>query len=507
MGYFPLTGDRVIDGMTHGFYWKLGPDRTVDWSVSGGLFGEGWRDPAGLANEISLILTTYSYYANIKFNFVGYYSNPVAAASAGSEIDITLSTGYPFSSSSTWAMGFFPDSRYTAYFGQPGDVFLNVNSDANFLPSYAPGSQGWFLFLHEIGHTLGLKHPHDDGGTGRPTLDQIGLGVLNDDWGTVMSYNDDFQWNNFNWDPATPMILDALALQYIYGPNMSTNAGDTTFTLARTGYYMTLWDAGGTDIVSAASASEGWLILLPSAQPSRLVDTKVGLAVPLADAGLTAPTTLYWLAGDMEAAAGSASSDILVGSDDGNVLIGNGGNDSMDGGGGIDYSFYSGARSQYSLARNSDGSWIVSGLEGVDRLNNIERLTFGATKVALDIDGDAGQAYRLYQAAFDRTPDTGGLGFWINAIDNGVKLVDVAASFISSAEFQTTYGSLDTAHFVMQLYENVLHRGPDSSGLAFWENILDTAAAGRADVLAAFSESPENQANVIGQISGGIVYT
>jgi hypothetical protein len=39
--------------------------------------------------------------------------------------------------------------------------------------------------------------------------------------------------------------------------------------------------------------------------------------------------------------------------------------------------------------------------------------------VALDVDGAAGQAYRLYQAAFDRAPDKNGLGYWINGWIDG----------------------------------------------------------------------------------------
>ena len=48
-----------------------------------------------------------------------------------------------------------------------------------------------------------------------------------------------------------------------------------------------------------------------------------------------------------------------------------------------------------------------------------ERLTFSDANIALDIDGNAGQAHRIYKAAFDRAPDLGGLGFWINTLDNG----------------------------------------------------------------------------------------
>jgi hypothetical protein len=83
----------------------------------------------------------------------------------------------------------------------------------------------------------------------------------------------------------------------------------------------------------------------------------------------------------------------------------------------------------------------------------------------------------------------------------------VAGSFIASAEFASKYGGLDTAHFVTQLYQNVLHRAPESDGLSFWEGVLDRQTLTRSQVLAEFSESPENQANVIGAIQDGVFYT
>jgi serralysin len=443
----------------------------------------------------------------------------------GAEIDFSLSTSWPFSSSSTWAIGFFPDPRDTAYLGQPGDIFLNVNSGANFLPTYAPGSQGWFLFLHEIGHTLGLKHPHDDGGTGRPTLDQIGLGLLNDDWGTVMSYNDDFNWNSFSWDPATPMLLDVIALQYIYGPNMSTNAGDTLFQLSRINAYLTYWDASGTDTVDASSSFESWTIVLPRNQISSLVSTKGGLAAPTSDFSLTAPTTLFWLAGDIENARGSSAGDAITGSDGANrlegiggddyingyggndTLIGGAGNDTIDGGGGFDVACLSGMASSYQTNVNG-ATRTMQGQDGFDTYTNVFRFHFDNVSVAYDVNGDAGEAYRLYQAAFDRTPDLSGLGFWITALDNGSDLHQVAGYFLTSAESVQKYGvNPTTQQFVTQLYANVLHRAPDPSGEAYWENALVKGLVSRADALAFFSESSENQANVIGAIQNGIVYT
>ena len=41
------------------------------------------------------------------------------------------------------------------------------------------------------------------------------------DWAKIMSYNDDANWNLASLDPATPMPLDVLALQYLYGQNQT----------------------------------------------------------------------------------------------------------------------------------------------------------------------------------------------------------------------------------------------------------------------------------------------
>jgi hypothetical protein len=144
---------------------------------------------------------------------------------------------------------------------------------------------------------------------------------------------------------------------------------------------------------------------------------------------------------------------------------------------------------------------------GVDEwVTNVERIQFTNGFLGFDINGDAGQAYRLYQAAFDRTPDVPGLSYWIHDLDAGVSLHDVAAYFATSPEFISTYGQLDNQHYAAQLYTNVLHRTPDSSGLQFWVDSLNHGAS-RADVLIGFSESTENQANVIGAIQNGIFFT
>jgi serralysin len=146
-------------------------------------------------------------------------------------------------------------------------------------------------------------------------------------------------------------------------------------------------------------------------------------------------------------------------------------------------------------------------VSGTDTLQGVERIHFSDQfAVATDIAGHAGQAYRLYQAAFDRAPDLPGLGYQLNDLDNGNSLSWVAGNFIASPEFASRYGTdLDDTQFLDLLYQNVLHRAPDAGGLQFH---LDEFAQGqtRADMLTHFSESPENQANVIGQIDNGILF-
>ena len=135
-------------------------------------------------------------------------------------------------------------------------------------------------------------------------------------------------------------------------------------------------------------------------------------------------------------------------------------------------------------------------------------ITTPSTAVRHDINGVAGQAYRIYKAAFDRTPDLTGLGYWIKNMDSGSSLESVANSFINSTEFKTLYGT-NPSHesFVTQIYNNVLHRAYDQGGFTYWVDSLKNGANSQAAVLAQFSECAENQTAVIGLIGNGIEYT
>lgn len=150
-----------------------------------------------------------------------------------------------------------------------------------------------------------------------------------------------------------------------------------------------------------------------------------------------------------------------------------------------------------------EGAGIQSVIFGVNRIYFLDRT------LALDLDGNAGQAYRVYQAAFDRTPDPEGLGYWINSLDAGQgDLTWVAHNFILSDEFRAMYGDPATVtneEFLSLIYQNVLHRAPDGDGYKYWIDSLNEGFA-REKVLASFSESVENQQNVAADISHGIEF-
>jgi hypothetical protein len=144
----------------------------------------------------------------------------------------------------------------------------------------------------------------------------------------------------------------------------------------------------------------------------------------------------------------------------------------------------------------------------VINVQGLERVAFADQTIALDVDGHGGAAYRLYQAAFNRTPDQGGLGYWIDVLDRGASLTSVAEGFVDSKEFHDAYRvGLSNRDLVTQFYHNILHRDPDAGGLDFWTGILDRKVASVGYVLGEISESPENQAALIGVIGNGFVFT
>lgn len=381
------------------------------------------------------------------------------------------------------------------------------------LPYQDPARDGGLalrqVLLHEIGHSLHLKHPF-----GHADADgDIGQGPFLPDGEdmklfSVMSYTRDEASAAF----ASYAPFDLAALHYAYGVAPGARAGNDTYVLDPAAMNL-LWDGNGYDTVDGSALAQDLVLDLRPGYWS-FIGKQAATIGAAGQVSVNFGTVL-------EAALGGRGSDLLWGNEADNtlaagaghdVLAGLQGNDKLDGGSGIDVAYYAGKRADYSVLRNGAGATVAgvteaSASEGRDTLAGVERLRFTDTSVALDVDGINGQLYRLYRAAFDRKPDAGGLGFWVAMADRGVGLKEVAAAFTAGAEFAALYGAgADDASFLAQLYTNVLHRQYDQGGFDFWLKALKSGYA-RESVLIDFADSPENVAAVATLIANGFEYT
>lgn len=181
----------------------------------------------------------------------------------------------------------------------------------------------------------------------------------------------------------------------------------------------------------------------------------------------------------------------------------------VDGQGDIDIANFARSAEGMSFAVGRNGV-VFADAETVFFMRDVERVSFLEGTLLLDtgVGENAGMAYRLYQAAFNRTPDADGLAYWLGTLDSGAaSLSAIANHFIHSTEFIKAYGTPETvsnARFVELMYTHTLGRAFDRAGLDFWSERLDSGALSRADMLAHFTESGENQLRVAEQIDNGI---
>ncbi|MEP1766922.1 MAG: DUF4214 domain-containing protein [Sulfitobacter sp.] len=293
--------------------------------------------------------------------------------------------------------------------------------------------------------------------------------------------------------------------------------GSTTTTAAAGGYALEL-------VASAAVAVSlgGFTVTVDLSEGNGKLDL-----VNADDILTSVDTTLTSAVGSLTALG--VGDITLTGHDGADVLVGNKGDNVLDGGAGNDTVRYDLTRAEVTLNRLEDGSVEAVSEMGTDTLIGIETVMFSdeaitsktlsATVLSAEstdyfgdilagTDGDDGlyaggfsvglaadesaQVFRLYQAALDRVPDTGGHASWTEALFEGAStLSEVAAGFVASTEFQTTYGDLDTGDFVDLLYQNVLGRAADAGGRATWVARIDEEGLSRADAVTGFSESAE----------------
>ncbi|MBY0453281.1 MAG: DUF4214 domain-containing protein [Burkholderiaceae bacterium] len=198
------------------------------------------------------------------------------------------------------------------------------------------------------------------------------------------------------------------------------------------------------------------------------------------------------------------------------IYFGTQSDDYFDAGNGIDTVVFNGNKEDYFIEKTIDGLIVSSLTEGTDTLIGVERLQFKDISVAFDIETNSGMVYRLYQAAFDRIPGPNELGYWIWQMDHGMSHTQVAEQFTQSDEFKLLYSkksadgkntqSFTNEEIVDLFYAHVLHDQPRAN-FEYYVNELNTNQRTLAQILVGFTESKENQDNVIGVIGNGFDYT
>ena len=227
------------------------------------------------------------------------------------------------------------------------------------------------------------------------------------------------------------------------------------------------------------------------------------------------PTTFSGYGGD-DTFYNTSGNDRVYGGSGNDLIYAGQGVDVINGGDGIDTFRYRTMSFEDLDLDKIEGGYQVSidnflgdnWFYDVDILYGIERIKMFDGTLALDIDsGDtAGQAYRLYQAAFARTPDMPGVAYHMNDMEsNGLSIQQIASNFMASPEFKSMYGENPTDdEYINALYQNVLGRGAGVEEVAYYQERFDNGTWDRPQVMINFAESPENVSLVGPDIANGI---
>lgn len=373
-----------------------------------------------------------------------------------------------------------------------GDLWFNMFSSSS-TTVWNHGTYSYMTTLHELGHSLGLKHPFDGISVLPSSIDSRTY--------TIMSYSAQPGVNStyFNFEPTTPMLLDVQAIQYIYGANYDFNAGNTSFDYVDSTYYhQTIWDGGGIDTIRYTGHRNSTLDLRQG------YGSQIGMPVYVKSAfGVNLyPVNNVWIAYGVtiENAEGGYGDDVITGNDVNNCLVGGGGNDTLNGGAGIDTASYTGNRSAYTIIPVFTGFSVSGGSDGTDILSNIERLNFNDKKIALDmaIDQSGGEAALLIGALLgpSRLSDGVLVGLLINYFDEGNTLRDAATVLVDTGEVDRLAGGSSTNAFVNLMFRCVVGQEPTEIQTSSLAGLIDGGSYSRIDFLTTVAGLGENQSHI-----------
>ena len=98
---------------------------------------------------------------------------------------------------------------------------------------------------------------------------------------------------------------------------------------------------------------------------------------------------------------------------------------------------------------------------------------------------------KLYVAFFGRAPDQAGLNYWVT--NSGLSLEGITQSFFDQQETKDKYGNVENAAFITAIYQNVLNRAPDTTGLNYWVNELTSGNIKKDQMILAILNGAQNE--------------
>jgi Ca2+-binding RTX toxin-like protein len=349
----PTDGsDPWIDSLVAGGTWtdSNGGTVTIQWTAfQGTMDGQNsysWTPLAlaGLREALSL----WESVANIDF----------VEVSGAANADVKFWWGTEAQAGGADVLGWSDLPGFEDHYENPAsetrDLLFNAQASSA-AGALVKGGLGLVTMVHEIGHLLGLAHPHDGGaGSDATTFPGVyhewpsytyGDGDLNQGVYTTMSYN-------FGWPGAYagetdeafglqygPMALDIAAIQAIYGVNTSYATGNNLYTLPKVSavgsYFSAIWDTGGVDTISNEGASYKTVIDLREATAGihggGYISYGTDMYGRIVSGGYTIARGVV-----IENAIGGNGDDTITGNGAVNRLEGGSGNDRLEGGAGAD---------------------------------------------------------------------------------------------------------------------------------------------------------------------------